>query len=49
MRPLLIGGAALTSAALSLAGAAFVAWRWRRPAASPDGPGRPRRRPGRLD
>jgi hypothetical protein len=32
-RPLLIGGA-LTSAALSLAGAAFVAWRWARPARS---------------
>jgi hypothetical protein len=30
-RPLLIGGA-LTSAALSLAGAAIVAWRWTRPA-----------------
>jgi hypothetical protein len=30
VRPLLIGGA-LTSAALSLAGAAFVAWRRRRP------------------
>jgi hypothetical protein len=30
-RPLLIGGA-LTSAALSLAGAAIVAWRWSRPA-----------------
>jgi hypothetical protein len=30
-RPWLIGGA-LTSAALSLAGAAFVAWRFRRPA-----------------
>jgi hypothetical protein len=29
-RPLLIGGA-LTSAALSLAGAALVAWRWTRP------------------
>ena len=29
-RPLLIGGA-LTSAAISLAGAAFVAWRWVRP------------------
>ena len=35
MRPLLIGGAAITSAALSLAGAAWVAWRWRRPAGSP--------------
>jgi hypothetical protein len=35
MRPLLIGGAALTSAAISLAGAAWVAWRWRRPAVSP--------------
>ena len=35
MRPLLIGGAALTSAALSLAGAAWVAWRWRRPVGSP--------------
>jgi hypothetical protein len=34
MRPLLIGGA-LTSAAISLAGAAWVAWRWRRPAATP--------------
>lgn len=33
-RPLLIGGA-LTSAALSLAGAAFVAWRRARPARSP--------------
>jgi hypothetical protein len=34
MRPLLIGGA-LTSAAHSIAGAAWVAWRWRRPAATP--------------
>jgi hypothetical protein len=33
-RPLLIGGA-LTSAAISLAGAAYVAWRLRRPAATP--------------
>ena len=33
-RPLLIGGA-LTSAALSLAGAAYVAWRLSRPPASP--------------
>jgi hypothetical protein len=33
-RPLLIGGA-LTSAALSLAGAAFVAWRRGRPGAAP--------------
>ena len=33
-RPLLIGGA-LTSAALSLAGAAYVAWRLNRPPASP--------------
>jgi len=33
-RPLWIGGA-LTSAALSLAGAAFLAWRFRRPPASP--------------
>jgi len=33
-RPLLIGGA-LTSAALSLAGAAYVAWRLNRPAVSP--------------
>ena len=33
-RPLIIGGA-LTSAALSLAGAAFVAWRRTRPPASP--------------
>ena len=33
-RPLLIGGA-LTSAALSLAGAAYVAWRLNRPADSP--------------
>jgi hypothetical protein len=33
-RPLLIGGA-LTSAALSLAGAAFVAWRRTRPPAGP--------------
>jgi len=32
-RPLLIGGA-LTSAAISIAGAAFVAWRWARPARS---------------
>lgn len=32
VRPLLIGGA-LTSAALSIAGAAFVAWRRRRPSA----------------
>ena len=31
--PLLIGGA-LTSAAISLAGAAFVAWRWTRPGRS---------------
>jgi hypothetical protein len=34
LRPLIIGGA-LTSAALSLAGAAWVAWRLRRPAATP--------------
>ena len=34
VRPLLIGGA-LTSAAISLAGAAIVAWRWRRDAAAP--------------
>jgi hypothetical protein len=33
-RPLIIGGA-LTSAALSLAGAAYVAWRHSRPPASP--------------
>jgi hypothetical protein len=33
-RPLLIGGA-LTSAALSLAGAAYVAWRLKGPPASP--------------
>jgi hypothetical protein len=33
-RPLLIGGA-LTSAALSLAGAVYLAWRFRRPSASP--------------
>jgi hypothetical protein len=33
-RPLLIGGA-LTSAALSIAGAAYVAWRLNRPAAGP--------------
>ena len=33
-RPLIIGGA-LTSAALSLAGAAYVAWRMNRPAAGP--------------
>jgi len=33
-RPLIIGGA-LTSAALSLAGAAYVAWRRNRPPASP--------------
>jgi hypothetical protein len=33
-RPWLVGGA-LTSAALSLAGAVFVAWRIRRPVASP--------------
>jgi hypothetical protein len=33
-RPLLIGGA-ITSAALSLAGAAYVAWRIRHPGASP--------------
>ena len=33
-RPLIIGGA-LTSAALSLAGAAYVAWRLNRPAAGP--------------
>jgi hypothetical protein len=33
-RPLIIGGA-LTSAALSLAGAAYVAWRLNRPADSP--------------
>ena len=39
-------GGALTSAALSLAGAAFVAWRRRRPAATPDGPRRPGGRPG---
>ena len=34
VRPLLIGGA-LTSAAISLAGAAYVAWRMRRPATTP--------------
>ncbi len=34
MRPLLIRGA-ITSAALSLAGAAFVAWRLRRPVGTP--------------
>jgi hypothetical protein len=34
LRPLLIGGA-LTSAALSLAGAAFVAWRFRQSASTP--------------
>ena len=34
VRPLIIGGA-LTSAALSIAGAAFVAWRMRRPVATP--------------
>jgi hypothetical protein len=34
VRPLLIGGA-LTSAALSLAGAAYVAWRLRRPVGTP--------------
>jgi hypothetical protein len=33
-RPLLIGGA-LTSAALSIAGAAYVAWRLNRPPSSP--------------
>jgi hypothetical protein len=33
-RPLIIGGA-ITSAALSLAGAAYVAWRMNRPAADP--------------
>lgn len=33
-RPLIIGGA-LTSAALSIAGAAYVAWRLNRPATSP--------------
>jgi len=33
-RPLVIGGA-LTSAALSIAGAAYVAWRLNRPAAGP--------------
>ena len=33
-RPLIIGGA-LTSAALSLAGAAYVAWRLNRPAVGP--------------
>ena len=33
-RPLIIGGA-LTSAALSIAGAAYVAWRLNRPPASP--------------
>jgi hypothetical protein len=32
-RPLIIGGA-LTSAAISIAGAAFVAWRWAHPARS---------------
>ena len=45
-RPLLIGGA-LTSAALSLAGAAYVAWRLNRPDGQPDGARRARRRPGR--
>lgn len=34
VRPLLVGGA-LTSAALSLAGAAYVAWRLSRPGAAP--------------
>jgi hypothetical protein len=34
VRPLLVGGA-LTSAALSLAGAAYVAWRLSRPSAAP--------------
>ena len=34
VNPLLIGGA-LTSAALSLAGAAYVAWRLRRPVGTP--------------
>ena len=34
VRPLLIGGA-ITSAALSLAGAAYVAWRLRRPVRTP--------------
>ena len=34
-RPLFIGGAALTSAALSLAGAAYVAWRRNRPPVNP--------------
>jgi hypothetical protein len=34
VRPLLIGGA-ITSAALSLAGAAYVAWRLRRPVGTP--------------
>jgi hypothetical protein len=33
-RPLIIGGA-LTSAALSIAGAAYVAWRLNRPPTSP--------------
>jgi hypothetical protein len=33
-RPLIIGGA-ITSAALSLAGAAYVAWRLNRPVAGP--------------
>jgi len=34
VRPLLIGGAAITSAALSIAGAAYVAWRLNRPPTS---------------
>ena len=47
-RPLLIGGA-LTSAALSIAGAAaYVAWRRARPL-SPDGPRRAGGRPGPAD
>ncbi len=45
-RPLLIGGA-LTSAALSLAGAAYVAWRLNRPPASPMARAVARRQPGR--
>ena len=45
-RPLLIGGA-LTSAAMSIAGAAYVAWRAQPPGPRLDGAGRPGRRPGR--
>ena len=52
-RPLIVGGA-LTSAAISLVGVAYVAWRASRPGSRPRGPvgdramARPRAMPGRA-